>query len=140
MELKSCLVCWSLLLVIIQCYSAAAYPVLEMDTEGDLSSFKGLLERLEEKLSLLGAQDASPDDPEPRVPLLESKDSESEVPQQQPEPRLIPNSPYPIKESYLKGLRALQNTKMMRGSGCFGRRMDRIDSLSGMGCNGNRWH
>ena len=33
-------------------------------------------------------------------------------------------------------LRALRGPKMMRDSGCFGRRLDRIGSLSGLGCNG----
>ncbi|KAI4578240.1 hypothetical protein MJG53_011095 [Ovis ammon polii x Ovis aries] len=32
-------------------------------------------------------------------------------------------------------LRALRGPKMMRDSGCFGRRLDRIGSLSGLGCN-----
>lgn len=35
-------------------------------------------------------------------------------------------------------LRALRGPKMMRDSGCFGRRLDRIGSLSGLGCNGER--
>lgn len=33
-------------------------------------------------------------------------------------------------------LRGLRSFKMMRNSGCFGRRLDRIGFFSGLGCNG----
>lgn len=36
----------------------------------------------------------------------------------------------------LQALRGLRSPKMMRNSGCFGRRLDRIGSFSGLGCNG----
>lgn len=35
----------------------------------------------------------------------------------------------------LQALRGLRSPKMMRNSGCFGRRLDRIGSFSGLGCN-----
>ncbi|KAM9110796.1 natriuretic peptides B [Megaptera novaeangliae] len=38
--------------------------------------------------------------------------------------------------SVLQALRGMRGPRMMRGSGCFGRRLDRIGSLSGLGCNG----
>uniref|UniRef100_A0A8I3MJW9 Natriuretic peptides B n=2 Tax=Canis lupus familiaris TaxID=9615 RepID=A0A8I3MJW9_CANLF len=40
-------------------------------------------------------------------------------------------------DSVLQALRRLRSPKMMHKSGCFGRRLDRIGSLSGLGCNGN---
>uniref|UniRef100_A0A8C0K9S7 Natriuretic peptides B n=1 Tax=Canis lupus dingo TaxID=286419 RepID=A0A8C0K9S7_CANLU len=38
-------------------------------------------------------------------------------------------------DSVLQALRRLRSPKMMHKSGCFGRRLDRIGSLSGLGCN-----
>ncbi|XP_035925622.2 natriuretic peptides B isoform X2 [Halichoerus grypus] len=44
--------------------------------------------------------------------------------------------PGPASElSAMQALRRLRSPKMMRKSGCFGRRLDRIGSLSGLGCN-----
>ncbi|XP_068393590.1 natriuretic peptides B [Eschrichtius robustus] len=40
--------------------------------------------------------------------------------------------------SVLQALRGMRSPRMMRDSGCFGRRLDRIGSLSGLGCNG-KW-
>ncbi|KAF0880625.1 ANFB protein, partial [Crocuta crocuta] len=40
------------------------------------------------------------------------------------------------RDHVLRALRRLGGPKMMRDSGCFGRRLDRIGSLSGLGCNG----
>ncbi|XP_058408893.1 natriuretic peptides B isoform X2 [Diceros bicornis minor] len=39
------------------------------------------------------------------------------------------------RNTVLQALRGLRSPKMMRNSGCFGRRLDRIGSLSGLGCN-----
>lgn len=52
---------------------------------------------------------------------------------QQPQPR-VESSPY--FSDLLKRMRGLQAPKSMRESGCFGRRLDRIGSVSGMGCKG----
>uniref|UniRef100_A0A8C9KN41 Natriuretic peptides B n=1 Tax=Panthera tigris altaica TaxID=74533 RepID=A0A8C9KN41_PANTA len=40
------------------------------------------------------------------------------------------------RDNVLPALRRLGSSKMMRDSRCFGRRLDRIGSLSGLGCNG----
>uniref|UniRef100_A0A8C3WBR4 Natriuretic peptides B n=1 Tax=Catagonus wagneri TaxID=51154 RepID=A0A8C3WBR4_9CETA len=37
--------------------------------------------------------------------------------------------------SILQALRGIRSPKTVRESGCFGRRLDRIGSLSGLGCN-----
>lgn len=58
---------------------------------------------------------------------------------QKAEARLAPNTPLSYRDPFLKRLRGLQMPRMMRDSGCFGRRIDRIGSLSGMGCNGESW-
>ncbi|XP_047583959.1 natriuretic peptides B [Lutra lutra] len=39
------------------------------------------------------------------------------------------------RDNVLQALRRLRSPKMMHKSGCFGRRLDRIGSLSGLGCN-----
>ncbi|XP_029805490.1 natriuretic peptides B-like [Suricata suricatta] len=39
------------------------------------------------------------------------------------------------RDNVLKALKQPGSPKMMRDSGCFGRRLDRIGSLSGLGCN-----
>lgn len=40
------------------------------------------------------------------------------------------------RSSIFQVLRGIRSPKTMRDSGCFGRRLDRIGSLSGLGCNG----
>ncbi|XP_058898118.1 natriuretic peptides B [Kogia breviceps] len=37
--------------------------------------------------------------------------------------------------SVLQALRGIRSPRMTRDSGCFGRRLDRIGSVSGLGCN-----
>ncbi|XP_004863617.1 natriuretic peptides B [Heterocephalus glaber] len=41
-------------------------------------------------------------------------------------------------KSSLQGFRGLQTPKVMQGSSCFGRRIDRIGSVSGLGCKVQR--
>ncbi|XP_053307987.1 natriuretic peptides A-like [Spea bombifrons] len=139
MQRKFYLLWGSLLLFIFQLHVSGAHPIMDLDTDRDLDSFKNILEKLDEKLSLIEALESSPDllEQSPKdvgVHLASPEDSEAP----RPEARVTPNIRYSIKDSFLKGLRSLQNPKMMRDSGCFGRRIDRIDSLSGMGCNGFR--
>uniref|UniRef100_A0A803JPM9 Natriuretic peptide B n=1 Tax=Xenopus tropicalis TaxID=8364 RepID=A0A803JPM9_XENTR len=132
MEWKVFLFCGSLLFVSLQFQSCAAHPVMDLDKDRDLDTLKGVLERLEEKLAVMEALDAdatNPSSEDADAARLAVIDQEEIASQSFPEPQL------PLKDSFLKGLRSLRNPKMMRGSGCFGRRIDRIDSLSGMGCN-----
>ncbi|XP_021791706.2 natriuretic peptides B [Papio anubis] len=42
------------------------------------------------------------------------------------------------RKMVLYTLRAPRSPKMVRGSGCFGRKMDRISSSSGLGCKGEQ--
>ncbi|XP_063291792.1 natriuretic peptides A-like [Pelobates fuscus] len=138
MHCKLCLLCGALLLSIIQLPSSGAHPIVDMDSDRELDSFKGVLERLGEKLSLIDAIESNSDILEPRqnadVQLASPEDRKVSP----SENRFSQNDRNSIKDSFLKGLRSLQNRKMMRDSGCFGRRIDRIDSFSGMGCNGFR--
>nr|AEA03279.1 B-type natriuretic peptide [Dryophytes japonicus] len=134
MEMKLSAICTLLCATLLACH---AHPIADPDTDRDLDSFKDVLERLEEKLSAI--EDLQQSDPS----VLETRsDAEVMTPEeagaQLPESRGTPSKSISISNSILKGLRSLQSPKMMRGSGCFGRRIDRIDSFSGMGCNGSR--
>ncbi|KFV54851.1 Natriuretic peptides A, partial [Tyto alba] len=95
-----------------------------------------LLERLEDKFAMIEALDSNPDlqEPKPQEELPAGLTDDSD--DQKAEPRLAPSTPLSHRDFFLKRLRELQMPRMMRDSGCFGRRIDRIGSLSGMGCNG----
>ncbi|XP_011791224.1 PREDICTED: natriuretic peptides B isoform X1 [Colobus angolensis palliatus] len=83
---------------------------------------------------------------------LQGKLSELQVEQTSLEP--LQKSPHPTgvwktQEAATEGirghrkmvpytLRARRSPKMVRGSGCFGRKMDRITSSSGLGCKGEQ--
>ncbi|XP_072282629.1 natriuretic peptides B [Pyxicephalus adspersus] len=129
MEWKAYLLCISLVLVSLHLQSSRTLPITDQDTASDLDSFKSLLGRLEEKLQEL---EGSPEAMEGPI----QRPIDSGAPLQ--DSTVTNGNPFPLTNDILKGLRSLQNTKMMRGSNCFGRRIDRIDSVSGMGCNGSR--
>ncbi|XP_018426776.1 PREDICTED: natriuretic peptides A-like [Nanorana parkeri] len=130
MEWKAYLLCGSLLLLTFHLRSSAAHPMAEQDTAGGgPDTFKAILGRLEEKLEEL---EGSPDVMEDGA----RRPNDSGAPPR--ESGVTDGNPFALSNAILKGLRSLQSRKMMRGSNCFGRRIDRIDSVSGMGCNGSR--
>uniref|UniRef100_P16859 Natriuretic peptides B n=1 Tax=Canis lupus familiaris TaxID=9615 RepID=ANFB_CANLF len=59
----------------------------------------------------------------------------SHSPAEAPEAGGTPRGVLAPHDSVLQALRRLRSPKMMHKSGCFGRRLDRIGSLSGLGCN-----
>ncbi|XP_040182022.1 natriuretic peptides A-like [Rana temporaria] len=128
MEWKAYLLCSSLLLVSLQLQSSTAHPITQQDTDSDLDSFKIILGRLEEKLEEL---EGNPETMEDRA----QRPNDGEAPLQEAE--VTDSNPFPLS-NLLKGLRLVRNKKMTKSSNCFGRRIDRIDSVSGMGCNGSR--
>ncbi|NXH25448.1 ANF protein, partial [Myiagra hebetior] len=124
-----------LLLLLIQLQSSRANPIYSLSPDKELASMEALLERLEDKFAMIEALEPNPDLQEPKTQeeiLSELDDSDN----QKAERRLVPNTPLSYRDPFLKRLRGLQMPRMMRDSGCFGRRIDRIGSLSGMGCNG----
>ncbi|NWI06588.1 ANF protein, partial [Tichodroma muraria] len=124
-----------LLLLLIQLQSSRANPIYSLSPAKELASMEALLERLENKFAMIEALESNPDLQEPKIQeeiLSELDDSDN----QKAEPKLAPNTPLSYRDPFLKRLRGLQMPRMMRDSGCFGRRIDRIGSLSGMGCNG----
>ncbi|KFO89427.1 Natriuretic peptides A, partial [Buceros rhinoceros silvestris] len=95
-----------------------------------------LLQRLEDKFALFEILESNPDLQEPKTHEEIPSELTDDNDDQKAEPRPAPSIPLSYSDLFLKRLRGLQTPRMMRDSGCFGRRIDRIGSLSGMGCNG----
>lgn len=138
MDPRAPLVSGLLLILLLQLQGARASPIYDLSPARELDGLKTILERLEEKFSLMETLESSPDLQEPEVQGGLQVDPSEDGESQQSEPRVAAAGAYSLKDSLLKGLRAIQNPRMMRDSGCFGRRIDRIGSMSGMGCNGPR--
>ncbi|NXR00863.1 ANF protein, partial [Sagittarius serpentarius] len=135
MDTKSSFSYGFLLLLLIQLQSSRANPIYSLSPAKELASMEALLERLEDKFAMIEALETNPDLQEPKtqeIPPELIDDSD----EHKAEPRLAPSTPLSYRDPFLKRLRGLQMPRMMRDSGCFGRRIDRIGSLSGMGCNG----
>ncbi|NXR57314.1 ANF protein, partial [Rhadina sibilatrix] len=126
-----------LLLLLIQLQSSRANPIYSLSPAKELASMEALLERLEDKIAMIEALESNPDPQEPQAQEEILSELVDDSDNQKAEPRLAPNTPLSYRgDPFLKRLRGLQMPRMMRDSGCFGRRIDRIGSLSGMGCNG----
>lgn len=97
---------------------------------------QALLERLEDKFALIEALESNPDLQEPQTQEEIPPELIDDNDEQKAEPNLRSSTPLSYRNPFLKRLRGVQMPRMMRDSGCFGRRIDRIGSLSGMGCNG----
>ncbi|XP_054147826.1 natriuretic peptides A-like [Melozone crissalis] len=128
-----------LLLLLIQLQPSRANPIYSLSPAKELASMEALLERLEDKFAMMEALESNPDLQEPKAQEEILPELTDDGDNQKAEPRLAPNTPLSYREPLLKRLRGLQMPRMMRDSGCFGRRIDRIGSLSGMGCNGESW-
>ncbi|NXL90923.1 ANF protein, partial [Alectura lathami] len=137
MDTKGSFSCGFLLLLLIQLQPSRANPIYSLSPAKELASMEALLERLEDKFALIEALESNPDLQEPKTqeeipPEFIDIDSDD----QKAESKLASNTPLSYRDPFLKRLRGVQMPRMMRDSGCFGRRIDRIGSLSGMGCNG----
>ncbi|XP_063173713.1 natriuretic peptides B [Candoia aspera] len=118
-------------LMIFLCYQhSAAHPIHNLSPAEELANMEALLERLEEKVALM--ED------------LQGNSNEFEIQGESQAEEDINDQPavedaFPVfsdTTSLLKHMRGIQAAKSMRESGCFGRRLDRIGSVSGMGCKG----
>ncbi|XP_008632472.1 natriuretic peptides A [Corvus cornix cornix] len=127
-----------LLLLLIQLQSSSANPIYSFSPAEELASMEALLERLEDKFAMIEALESNPDLQERKTQEEILSELVDDSDNQKAERRLVPNTPLSYRDPFLKRLRGLQMPRMMRDSGCFGRRIDRIGSLSGMGCNGSR--
>ncbi|XP_005427525.1 natriuretic peptides A isoform X1 [Geospiza fortis] len=127
-----------LLLLLIQLQPSRANPIYSLSPAKELASMEALLERLEDKFAMMEALESNPDLQEPKTQEDILPELADDSDNQRAEPRLASNTPLSYRDPFLKRLRGLQMPRMMRDSSCFGRRIDRIGSLSGMGCNGYR--
>ncbi|XP_030590307.1 natriuretic peptides B [Archocentrus centrarchus] len=115
------------LLLILKLQLSSTYPISTGLTDTDMDMLKVLLSRLQESVSEQTAEDQSA--PAQRDLL----DSLSTADGHQPEAGL---SEAEIREFLsAKNLKSVRNDSSRRSSGCFGRRMDRIGSMSSLGCN-----
>ncbi|KAM6313016.1 natriuretic peptides A [Podargus strigoides] len=136
MDTKGSFSCGFLLLLLIQLQSSRANPIYSLSPARELASMEALLERLEDKFAMIEALESNPDPQEPQTQEEIPPELIDDSDDQKAEPRLAPSTPLSYRDPFLKRLRGLKMPRMMRDSGCFGRRIDRIGSLSGMGCNG----
>ncbi|XP_053136662.1 natriuretic peptides A-like [Hemicordylus capensis] len=126
-------------LLLLLCFQhTRAHPVDSLSPAKELASMEELLERLEEKFSLM---EGLPSNPE--LEELETQRGRmaepSDISENQQSETQVESGPFPSdRSSLLKRMRGLQAPKNLQGSGCFGRRLDRIGSVSGMGCKGAR--
>ncbi|CAI5678652.1 unnamed protein product [Oreochromis niloticus] len=128
MRLSSMWLCSLLLILKLQLTSM--YPISTGLTDTDMDILKVLLSRLEESVSEQMAVDQSA--PGQRD-LLDSLSTEDAGDGPQPDAGLDEAE---IREFLsAKNLKSVRNDSSRRSSGCFGRRMDRIGSMSSLGCN-----
>ncbi|KAM6434847.1 natriuretic peptides A-like [Liasis olivaceus] len=119
-------------LVLFLCYQhSAAHPIHSLSPAEELADMEALLERLEEKVALMEDLQSNPDEFE----IQRESQAEDDI-NDQPADDAFPV--FSDRTSLLKHMRGIQAAKSMRESGCFGRRLDRIGSVSGMGCKGSR--
>ncbi|KAM4563001.1 natriuretic peptides B [Odontesthes bonariensis] len=128
MHLSSIPLCGLLLILNLQLSNT--YPISKGLTDTDMDILKVLLHRLEESVSEQNAVDqkapAEMDSPY-------SQSTEDAADEERPQ---IGLDEAEIREFLsAKNLKSLRNDSSRRSSGCFGRRMDRIGSMSSLGCN-----
>ncbi|XP_049920707.1 natriuretic peptides B [Epinephelus moara] len=125
MNLSSIPLCSLLLILNVQLLST--YPISTGLTDTDMDILKVLLQRLEE----------SAPDVDQSVPTgrdgLDSLNIDEKVDEQRTQTGL---DEAVIREFLsAKNLKSVRNDSSRKSSGCFGRRMDRIGSMSSLGCN-----
>uniref|UniRef100_A0A3Q0R2J1 Natriuretic peptide B n=1 Tax=Amphilophus citrinellus TaxID=61819 RepID=A0A3Q0R2J1_AMPCI len=115
------------LLLILKLQLSSTYPISTGLTDTDMDMLKVLLSRLQESVSEQTAEDQSAPAQRDLLDSLSTEDGH------QPEAGL---SEAEIREFLsAKNLKSVRNDSSRRSSGCFGRRMDRIGSMSSLGCN-----
>nr|XP_043894927.1 natriuretic peptides B [Solea senegalensis] len=117
-------------LLILNLHLSCALPISSGLTDTDMDILKVLLHRLQESV-------AAQTEVEQRVPAereeLDRLSVEEAADAQQPQIGLDEAA---IREFFsAKNLKNVRNDSSKRSSGCFGRRMDRIGSMSSLGCN-----
>ncbi|XP_068453240.1 natriuretic peptides B [Clinocottus analis] len=115
------------LLLILKLQVSSMNPISTGLTDTDMDILKVLLHRLEE--SVLDVDQGVSAERN----SLDSLDIEEAADRQQPQTGLDEAA---IREFLsAKNLKSVRNDPNRKSSGCFGRRMDRIGSMSSLGCN-----
>uniref|UniRef100_A0A3P8UYK4 Natriuretic peptide B n=1 Tax=Cynoglossus semilaevis TaxID=244447 RepID=A0A3P8UYK4_CYNSE len=119
-------------LLILNLQLSVSHPITTGLSDTDMDIFKVLLHKLQESVSLQSEVDQ-------RAPVDQdgldrvAAEEVTEEQQQQPQTGLDEAA---IREFFsAKNLKNVRNDSTRRSSGCFGRRMDRIGSMSSLGCN-----
>uniref|UniRef100_A0A667WSI3 Natriuretic peptide B n=1 Tax=Myripristis murdjan TaxID=586833 RepID=A0A667WSI3_9TELE len=119
-----------ILLVLLSLQLLDAYPISNGLTDNDVDILKVLLHRLED--SILEQTEVNQEVPAERESLRELNVEETAD---------IERPGIGLDEAAIreflsaKNLKTVRNDSSKRSSGCFGRRMDRIGSMSSLGCN-----
>ncbi|XP_015832612.2 natriuretic peptides B [Nothobranchius furzeri] len=116
------------LFLILNLQLCSTNPIHSGLTDTDVNVLKVLLHRLAESLSenRLVDQDV--------LSETESLDGMGDTEDEKQPPNGLDEAE--IREFFsAKNLKSLRNDSTRRSSGCFGRRMDRIGSMSSLGCN-----
>nr|XP_046254064.1 natriuretic peptides B isoform X2 [Scatophagus argus] len=128
MHLSSIPLCGLLLILNLQLFST--YPIGTALTDTDMDILKVILHKLEETVSEQSELDQ-------RVPAeredVDSRNTEEEADRQQSQTGLDKAAIWELLSA--KNLKNVRSDSSRRSSGCFGRRMDRIGSMSSLGCN-----
>ncbi|XP_068589861.1 natriuretic peptides B [Cebidichthys violaceus] len=115
------------LLLILKLQLSSTYPISTGLTDTDMDILKVLLHRLEESVPDVDRRVSAERD------SLDSLDIEEAADRQQPQTGLDEAA---IREFLsAKNLKSVRNDSSRKSSSCFGRRMDRIGSMSSLGCN-----
>ncbi|XP_033985091.1 natriuretic peptides B isoform X1 [Trematomus bernacchii] len=124
MCLSSIPLCGFLLILNLQLFCTS--PISPGLSDADIDFFKELLSRLEESVSEVEQSVTAERN-------LESLSTEEAADGQQPPPTLDEAA---IREFLsAKNLKSVRSDSTRKSSSCFGRRMDRIGSMSSLGCN-----
>ncbi|XP_074162354.1 natriuretic peptides B isoform X2 [Sminthopsis crassicaudata] len=121
-----------LLLLLLQLQGSFSHPLEGPRRVRELTGVQELLYRLRDKISALEKLDS--EEPEQRKQETRGEVWENRKLEQQP----VPEGSRGYRTPSFQALHGLQNPKVMRESGCFGRRLDRIGSRSSLGCNVSR--
>ncbi|XP_041860221.1 natriuretic peptides B [Melanotaenia boesemani] len=118
------------LLLFLSLHLSNTYPIGNGLSDIDMDIFKVLLHKLEESVSEQAAVDQRAPAERDSPSNLSTDDAADEQ-----QPQIGPDEAEIRELLSAKNLKSLRNDSSRRSSGCFGRRMDRIGSMSSLGCN-----
>ncbi|XP_066546812.1 brain natriuretic peptide [Amia ocellicauda] len=120
------------LLLLLNAQLSRGHPLHGASVAQDVEMLKALLQRMEGTFSQ--AEEAEPLNTEPSEEELLQAGEERQQPETASDDSSLAELEEYLSARDLKAIRS-SHSKSKRYSGCFGRRMDRIGSLSSLGCN-----